>query len=275
MANRLATAVQNRIPGRWKRWLLAFPLTRRFMHQTVREQDMTIATGIGQGLAFNPGRSNPAYAVGSNELPVQQVLADHLRPGDVFYDVGANVGFFTILAARLVGPAGHVYAFEPLPDNVAVLRHNIALNAFANVTLIEAAVAARPGQGELMVAHYSGGSALATLGTPPPDMKERLPVTLVSLDDLRASGTIAQAKLVKVDVEGAELAVLQGMTEMFRAHRPVIIYEIDDADAAAFQQKSRACAEFLREHGYQVTALAESYADIDWHVGHFLATESN
>ena len=76
----------------------------------------TLSIGVGAGLRIDPSTSNPDYATGANELPVQQALAQYLSPGAVFYDVGANIGFLTIIGARLVEPHGRVYAFEPVPQ---------------------------------------------------------------------------------------------------------------------------------------------------------------
>ena len=81
--------------------------------------------------------SNPEYAIGNNELPVQEAIEGWLQPGDIFYDIGTNVGFFMVIAARKVGKNGHVYAFEPLPANVEVIRHNIMMNGFKNITLLK------------------------------------------------------------------------------------------------------------------------------------------
>jgi len=229
-----------------------------------------IVTGAGAGLKFNAANSNPAYVLGTNETPVQQVLAQRLAVGGVFYDIGANVGFFTVIGARLVGAAGRVYAFEPVPENAAAVRRNVQLNAFQNVVVLEKAVSRMGGQGELWVAEYSGGSALAT-AVPPPDTVGTMLVDLVAIDDLVAQKELEPPAVVKIDVEGAELDVLKGMTKTIQAYKPSLIYEIDDGDAAAFAQKQAACAAFLHSFGYQITPLADSYPDAGWLVGNFVA----
>ncbi len=83
--------------------------------------------------------------------------AQYLKPGDIFYDIGANVGFFTVVAAKLVGASGKVYAFEPEAVNAATLRHNAQINKFAHVTAIEKAVSRTTGQAELLLSDYCGG----------------------------------------------------------------------------------------------------------------------
>jgi FkbM family methyltransferase len=244
---------------------------RRLLHRWVRRRDVTMRSGVGAGLRFNAGVSNPAYALGTNERPVQQAFARLLKPGDVFYDIGANVGFFTVIGARLVGPGGRVYAFEPVPENAALVRHNAEMNGFMHVTVIEKAVSRQTGEGELFLARYSGGSALSSVDTPPPDLKEVISIEMVSIDDVIEQQAIEPPAVVKIDVEGAEVEVLEGMARTLRDFEPVVVYEIDDEDEGAFNRKRVECAAFLRARGYKITRLDESYADTDWKVGHFVA----
>lgn len=247
---------------------------RKFMgqmvHALVRNRNVRILKGAGAGLRFNAGASNPAYALGTNEAPVQSVLTEHLKPGDVFYDIGANVGFFSIIAARLVGDEGAVYAFEPLPDNVARLRENVALNAFAQIRIFDVAVSDHGGQGELLVAAFSGGSALATADAPP-DQIGTLPVTIVAIDDVLTAERLCPPTLAKIDVEGAELDVLHGMRLTIERYRPLIICELDGPTLHEIDAKRYAVAAFLAALGYDLTELPTSYADGAWHVIHLLA----
>lgn len=271
MTNSLASSIYNRLPANLAETLIRRDMSRRALLRMVPHQDVIIQSGVARGVWVNCNRSNPAYSLGNNELIVQKIFQTHLQPGDVLFDIGANVGFFTVISARLVGQQGHIYAFEPEAENVAAIRHNVVLNGFGNVTVIDSAVSDKSGQGELLVAHYSGGSALSTVDTPPPDLKETRVVETVSIDELMDNESLSRPKIVKIDVEGAELTVMKGMVETMRQYRPIILYEIDDADAAEFERKAQACAEFLSDFGYQIEPLAESYAEIDWQVGHFLA----
>jgi len=232
-----------------------------------------MSVGVGCGLRFDPGASNSAYASGDNELPVQDAFATYLGRGDVFYDVGANVGFFTVLGARLVGEGGRVVAFEPVPSNADKVRRNADLNGFANITVVEKAVSDRSGHGELVVAAYSGGSALSTT-TPPPDATSRLDVELVTLDEVVDSGAYPAPGFVKIDVEGTELEVLRGMSGVLARNRPIVICEIDDADREGYDAKFGPAVDFLRAAGYEIEPLDDSYVGGDWLVGHFVAIPS-
>lgn len=229
-----------------------------------------IRSGVGQGLIFEAGRYIPDFEHGTSEIPLQRVLEQNLQSGQVFYDVGANVGFFTLIAARLVGMTGRVYAFEPVPANAAAIRHNLELNDFGHVDVIEKAVSDHAGFEELQVTGFAGGSTLASAGTPL-DITAQLTVPLVVLDDLLAAGQLQPPHMVKIDVEGAELAVLHGMKNLLTSARPSIVFEVDDADPGVAQQKYDACAHFLLANGYAVQQMDDAYPDIDWHVLHGIA----
>lgn len=254
----------------WQGWLRAQPLVQRLQRRFVQNRDTRIGSGVGKGLLFNPADGNPEYALGTNELPVQQALAAYLRPGGVFYDIGANVGFFSVIGARLVGEKGSVIAFEPVPENAAAVRHNCELNGFSQVQVWEAAVSDSSGAGELQLAHFSGGASLAIVA-PPPDMKGTLRVKLVTIDELVAHKQIAPPSLVKIDVEGAEIHVLRGMQSTIESYRPIIFLELDDGERNDFLRKKSECMVFLKQMGYAITLLPASYPDSGWIVENFVA----
>jgi FkbM family methyltransferase len=236
----------------------------------LRDRTVTIRSGFGQGLRFNAGCSNPDYALGINELPIQSALTEALKLGDTFYDIGAHVGFFTIIAARLVGHLGHVYAFEPSPENLTALQHNLQLNALSNVTVIPKAVSQRSGTEKLWLAQCPGGHTLATIGQPP-DLKGSIMVETVTIDELIAAGLVTPPQLVKIDVEGAELQVLQGMTHTIQTWKPILLYEVDDAVQASFQRKYSDLQALIASFGYNIVSLQDAYPGSGWHVGHAIA----
>lgn len=249
-------------------------LKYRLASAGLHQRDVTIRNGIAKGLKFNTGKSCPELALGTYEVPIQNIFAQNLNPGDVFYDIGANVGFFSVIAAKLVGDAGKIYAFEPGEDNAKAIRHNARLNNFTQIEVIEKAVSDTSGQGQLLLAQYSGGHALATADTPP-DLAGEVTVDLVSIDDLIAENKIAPPNFVKVDVEGAELDVLKGMRETIKTYQPTVIYEVDDGDLTAYERKYQELADFFESLNYQVTQTEDSYNTIDWCVGHAIATPCN
>lgn len=243
----------------------------RIVRGALRNRDLTINNGVARGVKFNSGESSTEFVLGTYELPIQQAFAARLRSGDVFYDIGANVGFFTIVAAKLVGETGKVYAFEPGSKNAAQIRHNAQMNNFSQVEVIEKAVSHTSGTGKLLLAQYSGGHALSTADAPP-DLAGSMEVYLVAIDDLVEAGKILPPTVIKLDVEGAEVDALRGMTQTIKTHKPTIVYEVDDGEAESFQQKNREIANLIKSLGYKIEPLADSYQTIDWHVGHAIAT---
>ncbi|MGE0767238.1 MAG: FkbM family methyltransferase [Hyphomicrobiaceae bacterium] len=231
--------------------------------------DVTIREGVGSGLRFRAGH-NPDYAAGIDERPVQEALARHLRPGDVFYDIGANIGFLTVIGARLVAAEGHVVAFEPVPENADAVRRNCELNSFGHVRVLQTAVSNSVGTAALQVAHHAGGAALADVALPV-DRKGTITVPTTTVDTLIAQQQVPPPSLVKIDVEGAELNVLLGMRDTLRRFGPTIIYELDDGDAQSLSRKTAACEQVLRDMDYDIQQLENSYPDIEWLVTHFVA----
>lgn len=198
----------------------------------LRYRDMRVMRGRMQGARINLGGSYLRYLKGDAEPEVQQALAELVKPGQTVYDVGANIGFFTILCSRLVGPQGRVYAFEPIPQNLATLRHNVALNGLGNVTIVEKALSSSTGTAEMFVSPWSAFHSLNVEGATKqedhgPDVGE-VTVQTVTLDEFLRGEGVRAPDLVKIDVEGAELIVLAGMRETLRSVKPLLLCELHD-----------------------------------------------
>lgn len=173
-----------------------------------------IRYGAGAGLRFDARGGFAGYLLGTSEPLEQETLASLLKPGAVFYDIGANVGFYSTIAARIVGETGRVYAFEPNPACAASVRRNAALNGFSNVEVIEAAVGERSGHAGLTRGTSDANTVLAE------DAEGQFPMVAVDECDLRPPS------VVMIDVEGEEVKVLRGMMRMIRTHRPTIMCEV-------------------------------------------------
>lgn len=151
------------------------------------------------------------------------LIRQYLRPDSVFLDIGANIGWFTLLASTLIGPAGHIHAFEPQRPVVDYLRRSIALNGLEErVTVHGFALDAAPGEGHLgrMPRERNLGHAFLTAASAPG--VETHPVSLQTLDSL----ALDRVDFIKIDVEGAEMRVMSGAQATLTAHRPVIFTEL-------------------------------------------------
>ena len=229
-----------------------------------------IRGGVGRGLSIDPRRASADYVGGTSEVPVQEAVRRHLHRSGVFYDVGSNIGFFALIAARLVGSGGFVYAFEPVVENAACARANAAHNGFENVEVRAVAIGARSGRATLLLTRHPGGATLSTAETPP-DLVGRRTVAVAAIDNQVDGGTIRPPSVVKIDVEGGEIEVLKGMTRTIAAARPVVILELDDATEAGMARKLAEVNSFFSTAGYATRRLDSSYAQESWQVLHLEA----
>ena len=168
---------------------------------------------------------------GTLEPPVQEALRRLLAPGDVFYDIGANVGLLHPHRGTPRGPAGRVIAFEPVPWCAHAVGRNIELNDFAHAEIRAEAVGAADGRARLLVVGEASWSHLESTGRHA-DVRDEIDVSVVALDSLVAAGTIPPPDVLKIDTEGAELQALDGARATIARHRPAIVCELHDTNAA-------------------------------------------
>jgi FkbM family methyltransferase len=218
---------------------------------------LTVRAGEAAGARLLLSSSSSVWATGTVEGPVQAALARALRPGAVLHDVGASIGFYTVLGARLVGPDGHVVAFEPHPLTAAEARANVAANALANVVMVPAAVSDAVGRATLTPVP---SRPTASLGAP--RGRGAVTVATTTLDAFVAGRPALAPDVVKIDVEGHELAVLAGMREILQRRRPTLVCELHGTGAAM--------VEALHAHGYHVEPLGQGGPPQRWQ--HLVAT---
>lgn len=238
--------------------------------RSLRGRLWTIERGEGAGLKVVYPQ-NHEYIRGSSERPVQNALATRLHSGDVFYDVGANVGFFSIIAARLVGSEGCVYSFEPVEENIRSIRENAKANKLENMRSFEVAVGRMSGNEDLLLTEWNGGASLSTSVVKPAVPVSTRNVRVVALDDFIQAQDLRAPTLVKIDVEGSELDVVQGMSRTIVTSRPILLYEIDDGNKNAFSRRWQELDQLVAGFGYRILHLEESYPTLRWNVGHSLA----
>ncbi len=144
--------------------------------------------------------------------------------GGTVVDVGANIGLYTVLAAKRVGPSGHVFAFEPVPENIKLLRENLDLNdVSARVEVQEAAVGEKPGELEIFLSDRQIGTHSAAQYLV--DGSRSIRVPMQSIDAFVASRGIQRIDLIKVDVEGYDGRVVEGAAHSLSLHKPILFIE--------------------------------------------------
>lgn len=151
------------------------------------------------------------------EAAVDEALLGALRPGDIAWDIGANVGLYTRKIAERVGAGGRVYAFEPSPANAAQLKANCA--TLANVTLLNCGLSSQAGRTKFLQGSDDIGATSRIVGAGDIGANALQDVELRRADDIVASGTAPVPDVVKIDVEGHEYDVLEGMADVLANRR--------------------------------------------------------
>ena len=198
------------------------------------------------------------YWLGTYEPELQSAIAELAVPGMVAYDVGANIGYISILLARRAGEKGRVFAFEALPANLERLRQNLALNGLlAQVQVVEAAVTERSGPVEFLVGPSGGmGKAAGSAGRQT-EYKQSIGVAGLALDDYVYTQGNPPPQVVKMDIEGGEVLALPGMRRLLKEAHPSILLELHGPEA------SQAAWEELSQVGYCIRRMEAGYPTVD------------
>jgi FkbM family methyltransferase len=226
---------------------------RGLMRALRGEVQITGGPGVKLRLARFPYWGAQSYGVitGEHERQVQEALRRTVTSGDVVWDVGANIGMLSLVAARMVGPTGHVVALEPDAQSAAAIRANAQANGMT-VDVREQAATARTGDVELIVVEDRLWSRIASVGEHGLQ-SERRTVAGIALDDLDAPAPT----LIKIDVEGAELEVLDGMTRLLAEVRPVVLCEMHGKNAEFVAKMQAAGYAVINLDGPQPVAAAD------------------
>jgi FkbM family methyltransferase len=194
-----------------------------------------------------------AYATGGYEVRTTQIVRRLVKNGDTVVDVGANIGYFSIVAARAAGDGGRVVAFEPVAPVRQSLLANLRLNDITQVTVQSEALSSTSGE----TTFYLGPEQDTGLGSLRAlQNSTSIPVRQIRFDDWWDRRT--RVALVKIDVEGAELRVLEGMAECLARDQPDIIVEVTDRFLRSLGASAERLTAFLLKFGYNVYAISDN-----------------
>jgi FkbM family methyltransferase len=200
-----------------------------------------ILQGPLRGKKWIVGSSTHGCWLGSYEYEKQRRFAKEVFRGAVVYDVGAHVGFYTLLASELVGPGGRVIAFEPLPRNLHYLHKHLILNQCSNVTVIDAAVL----DTKRLVRFAEGpNSSMGFVSE-----RGRLEVKAVSLDELFVKGEIPKPDVIKIDIEGGEYHALSGGKQLLAETHPMVFLSTHSREV------HKQCCDLLQVLKYRLNSL--------------------
>jgi FkbM family methyltransferase len=199
---------------------------------------------------------------GTYEPELREIFRAVLHPRGIAIDVGANVGWHTLLMARLVGPAGRVLAIEPNASVRRRLEDNVSINRLSQVAIIPSAMS----DADEAVDFYGPAAEDAGSGSGHIVRGERsskqttVPVDARRLDAIVADAQLERLDLIKIDVEGLEWAVLHGGEQTIAKFRPFIVFEYDARFAARGGGTPRVLADFFVRHGYRLFAIGRNWA---------------
>jgi FkbM family methyltransferase len=209
-------------------------------------------------------RTAPMY-FGSYAIPIIETMKRLLRHGDVFFDIGANIGYLSAIAAGLVGPQGQVHCFEPVPDYFERVQRLVELNP--NYTILPNACGAGeiPGSCKIYVTREPGQNTMVSDYKTGPEIVSTLDVPVIRLDSYIEERAIETVKLIKIDAEGFELPILKGLEKFFRRSscRPDVICEIAPRAYPLMGRTISELAEYMADYGYTARDLLDGTTPVD------------
>jgi FkbM family methyltransferase len=191
---------------------------------------------------------NIEYALGSYEYEERKLFEKVVDSGSIVYDIGAHVGFYTLLASKLVGESGKVVAFEPSPRNLVYLKKHLEINHHTNVIVIEAAVSDKAGTCLFSEGPNNSSGCISEDGA--------LVVKVVCVDELVMNESLPPPDYVKIDVEGIEYRVLNGMKNVLVNYSPKIFLATHSLEIKAD------CCCLLESLGYTIERMSNDPLDI-------------
>jgi FkbM family methyltransferase len=222
----------------------------------LHNQQQHVVTKISPNLSFKLYTDNelaPHIYCGAFEWAEREWLEAALKPEMVFYDIGANIGYFSIIAADKVTPLGHVYSFEPVNDTYIRLVENIQLNQLDNqITAFRVAASDQAGEAQIYIPD-KGMDAWNSLAVKPEAGNYKLEVIkTVVLDEMVTGKTLQPPDIIKIDVEGWELYVLKGLQQTLKKYHPTLFIEFNAHNLNAAGTSCSELADFIRALGYQL-----------------------
>ncbi len=197
-----------------------------------------IIQGRLRGKKWIKGSGVNGYWLGSYESEQVRFFEKIVKKDWVIFDIGAHVGFYTLLSAELVGKDGKVFSFEPLIDNYEYLKKHIEINNYKNITPLNVAVSDKDGSAFFRKGENTSMGHLTSNG--------EIKVRTITIDNLINNKKLPIPDVLKIDVEGAELAVLKGAVNLLNGYHPIIFLSTHSSDI------HKKCCDFLLSLGYKL-----------------------
>jgi FkbM family methyltransferase len=232
----LVSNILRQVPPLWRRRIIGRPDHPSFVATLAHRVLDKISDGTARSYActgtldgyqmYVDWSQFRSFVYDSWEPDVVRKIVSTIRPGMTVVDVGAHVGYYTLVFAKYVGATGRVISFEPLPANFALLEKNVELNQLKHVDLFNSAIFSRSGDLAISIPPDSN-SGEASVMQPPGDNQLHVPATTL---DLVSSNLDLKPDFLKIDVEGCEFEVLRGAQQTIRTCRPRMLIELHHFD---------------------------------------------
>jgi FkbM family methyltransferase len=237
---------------------LSWPLALRFGG----EAEVPVAGGSRMAVRTDDLIGRVLAISGVWEPTVTAAFRRAVAPGDVCLDIGAHIGYYALLAGRLAGPTGHVYAFEPHPRTYRQLVRNLELNGLTNVTAVEQAVGPEEASAEL----YEGPGTNSGLATLSPDLAAKttpagrtLRVDVAPVTAAVRHEQLERVRVIKIDVEWHELEVLGSLTPVFELGRPLSVF-VEWAARRSAPEAADDLRSLCDAHGFSMYRMKSGYS---------------
>ncbi|MEE4195142.1 MAG: FkbM family methyltransferase [Anaerolineae bacterium] len=200
------------------------------------------------------------YWLGTYEPELQKAVRTMLKPGMVVYDIGANIGYISLLFAKAIGPEGRIFSFEALPANIERLKQNAILSQSATpIQVIHGAVTDKAEPVEFLVHSSTSMGKVAGAAGRDVDYLDKISVPGIALDAYVKEHQLPAPDMIKLDIEGGEVLAVKAMKETLTASHPLLFIELHGPESA------RAVAELLDETGYTAYHMDKPKQKIDLH----------
>ena len=232
-------------------------LLRKF--DSTKNNDVKILTGPLRGYNWNVRSNTNGFFTGRYEAEFVELLMSKLKPTDVFYDIGANAGYFSIIASTVISEQNSIVAFEPVPYLHDIIKHHAEVNNVKNVSVFPYAVSDKTGTVEFSNMDKTGGNTYISDSSIFKTSRDSLEVKCVSLDDfIDEHKNFKIPTILKIDAEGAEFDVLEGAKKTLKEHKPLLFLSTHDIHLPGVKDK---CLNFLKDLDYTIEQKVEDSKD--------------
>jgi len=211
----------------------------------------------GHKMFLDPKDSLLLSIIGTYEPFETELVKKETKKGDVVLDLGANIGYYTLIFAKLVGEKGKVFAFEPEPDNFALLKRNVEINGYKNVVPVQKAVSNKTGKLRLHLCEDSAGGHSIYPFESSQDNGQSIEIEATRLDDYFSTYD-GKIDFIKIDIEGAEKGAIQGMSSLLKKNKNVKV--VTEFNSPLLRQGGTEPEEYLKlltEFGFKLYEVSE------------------